>query len=56
MTDSLWRGVAINDSARVDLESLLDAIERYLDAVETFRCLGCEPHWTDAPFLGEAAR
>lgn len=39
----------MNGPLDIDTEALVDEIERYLAAVDTFRAAGCEPAWRPEP-------
>ena len=44
------------EATQVDADELVDEIERYLAAVETFRAEGCEPTWAAVEALSGSWR
>jgi len=47
----------MTDRPRIDLDELLEQIDRYLGAVDLFRSVDCEPSWrpeTSPPIRADA--
>jgi len=42
---ALWEPHVVNEQLLIDIEALLEEIDRYLGAVDLFRVLECEPTW-----------
>ena len=42
---ALWEPHFVNDQLLIDIEALVEEVNRYLAAVDLFRVLECEPTW-----------